>query len=80
MLGEDRPNVGFFARNVGSVSGFLKVPDIAFTNKLNGLRRRCRECQVLLGGETSRKNEDFARNTGNLAILLIRLDLNDVGD
>jgi len=59
MLGEGRPNVGFFARTVGSVSGFLKVPDIAFTNKINGIQRRCRECQVSLGGETSRKSEDF---------------------
>jgi hypothetical protein len=63
MLGEGRPNVGFFARNVGSVSGFLEAPDIGFINKINGLRKRCRECQVLLGVETSGKNENFARNT-----------------
>jgi hypothetical protein len=51
MFGDERRNVGFLVRNVGSMSGFLKEPDISFRSDINGLRRKCREWQVFLEGE-----------------------------
>ena len=78
MFGEGWRSVGFLVANVGWVSGFLEEPDIGFTNRIIRLGRKCRECQVFLGGETCGEIEKTAnRDTDALSPLIIR-DLNDV--
>ena len=47
--GEGQRDVGFLARNVGSMAGFLEEPDISFANRFSRLGRKCREWQVFLG-------------------------------
>jgi hypothetical protein len=77
MSGERHPNVGFSVGNVGWMSGFLEEPDISFISRINSLRRKCRECRVLSGVETSRKTRISKQNRHYLAIFLISWDLND---
>jgi hypothetical protein len=40
------PDVGFFRRNVGSLSGNFKKPDINLPNRISSLGVKCRVCQV----------------------------------
>jgi hypothetical protein len=55
MLSECQRDVGFLARDVGSVSGFFRKPDISFANGISRLSQKCRECRVFLGGESARE-------------------------
>jgi len=80
MLGEGQSDVGFLAENGGSMSGFFEEPDIDFANRINGLRGKCRECQVFLAGETCGEIEKKANLDSGLLNPLIILDLNDVRD
>jgi hypothetical protein len=77
MFGDRRRNVGFLVGNVGSMSGFLKEPDISFLSDINVLRGKCREWQVFLEGE---RCHEIAKNA-NLDLyafnLLKTLDLHD---
>jgi hypothetical protein len=52
MFDDHRRNVGFLVGNVGWMSGFSKAPDIGFFRRINGLRKKCREWQVFLEGES----------------------------
>jgi hypothetical protein len=79
MFGEDQRNVGFFARNVGCVSGFWEQPDISLWNRISGLERKCRECQVSLGEESFGELEKIQHRPRHAFNPLIIRDLNDVG-
>ena len=59
MTGKGQSDVGFLARNVGSLSGFLEEPDISFANRISRLGRKCRECRVFLTGERCQEFEQL---------------------
>ena len=57
MTGKSQRDVGFFARNVGSMAGFLEEPDTRFANRISRLGRECRKCRVLIAGESRHEFE-----------------------
>jgi hypothetical protein len=77
MLGEGEHRVGFLLGSVGLVSGFLGEPDISFTHLINGLRRKCRVCQVFLSGESRQGFEKSQIPCTDAYSPLIIRDLND---
>jgi hypothetical protein len=52
MTGKGQRDVGFLARNVGSMAGFLEEPDTRFANRISRLGRECRKCRVFTTGES----------------------------
>jgi hypothetical protein len=57
MTGKGQRDVGFLARNVGSMAGFLEEPDTRFPNRISRLGRECRKCRVLIAGEICQEFE-----------------------
>ena len=57
MTGKGQGDVGFLARNVGSMAGFLEGPDIRFASRISRLGRECRKCRVLVAGESCQEFE-----------------------
>jgi hypothetical protein len=46
----------FVGSNVGSMSGFLRLPDIDFTSRIMGLGSICRVCRVSVSRESSEES------------------------
>jgi hypothetical protein len=59
MTGKGQRDVGFLARNVGSMAGFLEEPDTRFANRISRLGLKCRKCRVLIAGESC---QEFEKN------------------
>ena len=57
MIGKGQRDVGFLARNVGSLSGFLEEPDMSCANRISRLDQKCRKCRVLIAGESCQEFE-----------------------
>ena len=57
MTGKGQGDVGFLARNVGSMAGFLEEPDTRFANRISRLGLKCRKCRVLIAGESCQEFE-----------------------
>jgi hypothetical protein len=77
MTGKGQSDVGFLARNVGSLSGFLEEPDMSCANRISRLDQKCRKCRVSITGESCGELETNRKLQSNLLNPLIIRDLND---
>jgi hypothetical protein len=64
MTVKGQRDVGFLARNVGSMAGFLEEPDTRFASRISRLGRECRKCRVLVAGERAARNSRRIANYG----------------
>ena len=80
MAGEGQRDVGFLARNVGSMAGFLEEPDTSCANRISRLDQKCRKCRVFVTGESSGELETNRQLRSSLPKPLIIRDLNDAAD